>query len=446
MKFKTLKQSKRIIAVVLAAFLASTIFVIPTFAAGGAYVSDTYVEVAEGDTAYVSVGVDNATGSYSVSSSGCASANGGGWLDNETVTIGIYGASVGSGTVTIYFDTLATYDEEALDGTSLTVSVNVYAPDGGYNPDKGQTDGGDNAQPEEETTTADPAEEKLKVTVDGAEYVVLKDISSIEAPKGFTETDGTYNGEKIKVYSFGKDLTLYVLKKTDDGSIIFRTYNETNKKFEAPKTIEQNKITYYLLDIPADETAPEGYTAKDLKIADYTVKGYVADEKTYEDFYYIRALADGTLGYYSYDVKQGSIQRCMSLEESLNSNELIKAAQEEAQKAVEKAAKTAKLLKMLLLAAGVVILGLLAAVIVLAVKNGKNKKNGPKGGDGSGNGIDDSEREYFDGSFEEDPIVETEDIPEGVNDLNAYEMEIENLIEENRPDPWKELGMREDDI
>ncbi|MDO4529591.1 MAG: hypothetical protein Q4B55_04200, partial [Lachnospiraceae bacterium] len=317
-----------------------------------------------------------------------------------------------------------------------TVSVNVYEPDGGYTPDKGGEDGGQ--QPaEQETTTADPNADKLKVTVDGAEYSVLKDFAGIELPKGFTEADGTYNGEKVRVLSFGKDLTLYVLKKTDDGSIIFRTYNEKDKKFEAPKTLVQNKITYYLLDIPEGEKAPEGYTEKDLKIGDYTVKGYVADSKTYEDFYYIRALSDGTAGYYAYDTKQGSIQRCMSLDEALNANELIKQMQEEAEKEALKAAKTEKMLKILLLAAAVIVVGLIVALIIVAAKKKKNGGSGPDNSNGPKADVSDELTNEFN---ETAPLDEVE-VPDGVSDLDAYEMEIEDLIDDEAGTSWKDLGM-----
>ncbi|MDO4735327.1 MAG: hypothetical protein Q4A51_08705, partial [Lachnospiraceae bacterium] len=290
---------------------------------------------------------------------------------------------------------------------------------------------------EQETTTADPNADKLKVTVDGAEYSVLKDFAGIELPKGFTEADGTYNGEKVRVLTFGKDLTLYVLKKTDDGSIIFRTYNEKDKKFEAPKTLVQNKITYYLLDIPEGEKAPEGYTEKDLKIGDYTVKGYVADSKTYEDFYYIRALSDGTAGYYAYDTKQGSIQRCMSLDEALNANELIKQMQEEAEKEALKAAKTEKMLKILLLAAAVIVVGLIVALIIVAAKKKKNGGSGP----GNSNGPKADVSDELTNEFNETAPLDEVEVPDGVSDLDAYEMEIEDLIDDEAGTSWKDLGM-----
>ncbi len=447
---KSLKQKKRIIGIMLAACLASVIFATPTFAAGSAYVSQTYVDVAEGGHVTVMLTADNAAGSYSVSSSGSASANGGGWLENESVSLDIYGASVGSGSVTIYLNDFATFDEEVI-SDPITITVNVYEPEGGYTPDKGGDDGGEQQQPaEEETTTADPNADKLKVTVNGAEYTVLKDLANIELPKGFTEADGTYNGEKVKVLTFGKELTLYVLKKNDDGSIIFRTYNEKDKKFEAPKTLVQNKITYYLLDIPADEKAPEGYTAKDLQIGDYTIKGYVADAKNYEDFYYIRALTDGNAGYYSYDTKQGSIQRCVSLDEALNANEIIKQMQDEADKAATKAAKTEKLLKIILLAAAVVIVGLIVALIIVALKKKKNGGgSGPKGFDDFGGSSDNNEFDESKFNIEneisnktmETQIMDAVDVPEGVSDLDAYEMEIENLVDDVKGTSWKDLGL-----
>lgn len=254
--FKKINKNLKYIGIMLAACLASVIFAIPTLAAEGT-VSETYVEVAEGSTYPIYIGAIDAASPYTVSSSGSVSAriNGNGFVDDSTTEqVDIFGAGIGSGTVTVTFTDLVTNDEVELGSMSYTISVNVYEPEGGYTPDKGGDDGGEQQQPaEEETTTADPNADKLKVTVDGAEYTVLKDLASIELPKGFTEADGTYNGEKVKVLTFGKELTLYVLKKNDDGSIIFRTYNEKDKKFEAPKTLVQNKITYYLLDIPADE-------------------------------------------------------------------------------------------------------------------------------------------------------------------------------------------------
>ena len=448
---KRLKFQKRIIGIMLAACVASVIFAIPVYAAGASV--DSNAEVAEGSHTTIYVGADNAAGAYNISYSGNISASmlGEGWVDNSSEGIDVFGASAGSGTVTVTFYDLVTQDGQELtaDGPlTYTVSINVYTPEGGYTPDKGGDDG---AQPaEQETTTADPNADKLKVTVDGAEYTVLKDLASIELPKGFTEADGTYNGEKVKVLTFGKELTLYVLKKTDDGSVIFRTYDEKNKKFEAPKTLVQNKITYYLLDIPADEKAPEGYTAKDLKIGDYTIKGYVADSKSYEDFYYIRALTDGTAGYYAYDTKEGSIQRCVSLDEALNANEIIKQMQEEAEEAALKAEKTAKLLKLLLLAAAVIIVGLIVALIIVAVKK---KKNG--GGPGP-NAFESSDEIYENEEFDENPftgendlsneidevsIVDAEDVPDGVFDLDAYEMEIENLVDDEKGTSWKDLGL-----
>ena len=109
------KVIEKIIPAVLACvFLVSILPAVPAFAAGSVYVDQTYVEIEEGSTVTVLFTAQNAAGSYSVSSEGCASANGGGWLDNESVSIGIYGASVGSGSVTIYLNDFATYDEEEL--------------------------------------------------------------------------------------------------------------------------------------------------------------------------------------------------------------------------------------------------------------------------------------------------------------------------------------------
>lgn len=426
----------QICTAVLSAVLLLSVFTVPAFAAGGAYISDNYVEIAEGETAYISLGVDNAAGRYSISSSGSAAANGSGWLDNEAATVSIYGASAGSGTVTIVFDDLATYDEENLNGATLTVTVNVYTPETGAAPaDKGNEEVQTPAA-QEETTTADPSLESRKVVLDNEEYVVLNDLTGVTAPNGFSEADGTYSGQPVRVFKYGEDLTLYALQKTADGSVVLKIFDDKTQNFKDPKTVQQNNRVYYLLDVPEGTELPEGFSAQTVKINGQEVNGLVSSDSSYKDFYFVRAMSEGSDGYYSYDVVENSIQRCMTLEFSLNADARFAELEEAASKQAEETASRLRLFKITLLAAAVVILGLVVTLIILGVKNRKMKQeleaDDRQGRNGRGWGT--NEPENFEDDFLPD---EFEDFPDDDFDDSITIEELENDVPEKTDTPNK---------
>ena len=374
-----LKQTGKRVAAILASFAtASALFACPVFADGGAYVSDSYIEIAEGETASVSVTADNAVGTYSISADGPVSAGGGGWLENESATINITGTGVGSGSVTIAFDDLATFDDEDLSGTTLTVEVVVKEPEGGYSgADKGKEDRDDveketeeNEEQETEKETKAPKKvNKRAVTINKRQYILLNDLQGIKTPKGFVTKEKDWNGEKILVLTYGDDLVLYVLQREEDGKVAFLEYDEATKTFVAPRTILQNKVVYYVLDAKAGETMPEHLVQKELVVNDFEVKGYVSDEKALSDLVYLRVLSDGEEGIYTFDQKEGSIQRCLTLDPE--SEKALRDELEKAQKEVQKAKKDLELFRILLVVAGVLIVGLVIALILVLVK----KKN-----------------------------------------------------------------------
>lgn len=447
------KILKKISILTVCACLAGMVFVQTAFAAGGPYVSNTSIDVVEGETVYIAVGADNAAGSYSIYSSGNASANGGGWLDNDTATIGIYGAAVGGGTVTIYFDSFATYDGDDLDGQSIEVYVNVIPADGGAVPPE---KGGEEQTPQEEqttepeTTTAAPAPvNKLQTSYNGASYLIQNDLTGIELPAGFQVAEGRYNGEKVKVLRFNDELTLYALRSEADGSILFLTYDEKAKQFLPPRTIVQNQSTYYLLDVPDTVQLPEGYLKKVIRINNFDVNAIVPKDSSKQDFAYVRAMVNGEAGYYSYDMKQGTFQRAPEFEA------LLKGSTKDTKK--EGMSKT---MLIAIIAGGVVILGLIVAIILVASRKRRRRHHDDDDHYPDSfftDGLD--EEDDFDRDFDRDRVMELErdffeddlsdDMGENVKfddtrkysrmekaranglDMDAYEMEIENLIDED---------------
>lgn len=332
-----------------------------SYAAGGAYVSDDYLEIAVGETVYISVGTNNAVGAYSVSSDGCVMANDGGFLDNEAATIGVYGSSEGDGGVTIYFSTLATYDEEELDGTSFYIPVHVYAPNGGYTGDYGKSGEDVDYSYDEVTQVSD----KLNLWLYDEPYSVLTDLSLVEKPKGFTEADGTFEGEKVKTLNYGSEIVLYALWNHWTGDVILRTYDPSTQTFGEPATFKQNDRIYYLLKIPNGTEIPEGYQKTELTLNDNKVEALLSDKKGYEDIYYIYVMTDGQSGFYSYDKKEGSLQRTV---------ELKPAQEEEPQPEKTEVKKTSFFSnKILLIALGVAAVIIIILIIVLAVTRKKYK-------------------------------------------------------------------------
>ncbi|MBR3362014.1 MAG: hypothetical protein IKG39_11805 [Lachnospiraceae bacterium] len=356
-----MKTLKRILPVFLITVL-SVIICLPgkSYAAGGAYVSDDYLEIAVGETAYISVGTSNAAGAYSVYGDGCVMANDGGFLDNDAATIGVYGASAGDGVVTVYFSTLATYDEEELDGTTYYVSVHVYAPDGGYTGDYGKSGELPDYNYDEVTQVSDV----LNLWLYDEPYSILTDLSGVEKPKGFTETDGTFEGEKVKTLNYGSEIVLYALWNHWTGDVILRTYDPTTQTFGEPAAFNQGNNTYYLLKIPSGTEIPEGYTKTELTLNGNKVEALQSNKEGYEDIYYIYALYDGQSGVYSYDKKEGTLQRTLELKHAQEEEQPEKAE-------VKKSPIFSK--KIFLIALGAAAVIIIILIILLAVTRKKYK-------------------------------------------------------------------------
>ncbi len=331
-----------------------------SYAAGGAYVSETQIDVAVGDTVSIAVGADNAAGFYSVSSSGCVMANGSDFLDNDFQAVNIYGASEGYGEVYITLNDFATFDEEDLSGSVITVYVNVYAPDGGYTGDYGKSGELPDYNYDEVTQVSDV----LNLWLYDEPYSVLTDLSGVEKPKGFTEADGTFEGEKVKTLNYGSEIVLYALWNHWTGDVILRTYNPSTQTFGEPAAFNQGNNTYYLLKIPSGTEIPEGFTKTELTLNGNKVEALQSNKEGYEDIYYIYALYDGQSGVYSYDKKEGTLQRTLEL----------KPAQEEEQpeKAeVKKSSIFSK--KIFLIALGVAAVIIIILIILLSVTRKKYK-------------------------------------------------------------------------
>ena len=372
-----MRRTKTKLITFLGGMIAAILLIsMPVFAAGGAYADNYNVEVVEGETAYISFGVDNAAGSYEIYTTGTASANGSGWLDNESAMLGIFGGSAGDGTVTISFPSLATYDAENLDGTELLIYVHVVPrEDGNGGQDKGQEDEKNETdpKPQNQGNGTGTITDGRNVTINGEAFTILNDLSGLERPEGFYEDTRLFNGEAVQVLKHEDILTLYVFKNKNNGSISLMTYDDISGDFEPAKILSRNGINYFLVDITQNDITPKGYHEDKSSIDDIDIKGYASDSPEYADFLYVRAVGNGDGGFYAYDRKQDSFQRCFSLDEQIRQEIQQNDPAEPETKPENSGSAKLKLLKILLAAAAVVIAGLLIWLIILITRNYKKK-------------------------------------------------------------------------
>ncbi len=312
---------KKLLATTLIVCLFSVLLAGTAFA-GQVYVSDDYIELEAGGSTYVSLTFDEAAGHFSVSSNGSVYANDEDFLDNDSYGIGISATGTGYGEVIIYLDDVADYDENDLSGESIVIEVNVYEPEAG-DTDYGKGED-DNAADSADEKTDDKKDEtkasKLDVKIDDKDYTVLTDLSGLELPKGFTEKEETFEGEKVKVLQYKEAIKLYALKNKSDKTVLFYTYDSAAKKFVKPLSMTQGKRTYYFLDIPEDTDIP-GYQKKEVTVNGETMQGLVSDYAGMEDYCFLYAMNDGTESFYCVDNKENTIQRVSKFSIPLDDHE-----------------------------------------------------------------------------------------------------------------------------
>ncbi len=344
-----MKNNRKIPIIIVVTMLLSMLFATSSYA--GVYTQDN-VTVEVGSTVTIAVSSGDCYGHYYVNgtSGSCSAWDGGdGWLEpGENGYVTIKGDSLGSGTVEIgYYVTDEKYNDIE---SSISVGVNVV---------ESIYDGGGEQLEEEEDTP-------LAVSIGDTKYKITADLSEVKLPEGFTKVDGTYLNEKVNVAKYvtadkNEEIILYALVPKEGGDVIFMTYDSSKKEFKEPKIIKQGNIIYYLLNVPNSLELPENFQIKDTSIGDISANSIVQKDSKSNDFVYLYALANGKEGYYSYDTKEGTIQRCTDLEDRISPN-------------VEIVEIKNPVNKTMVIIIGVAILAVLAMGIILIVVLVKRKK------------------------------------------------------------------------
>ncbi len=226
------------------------------------------------------------------------------------------------------------------------------------------------AEPEPEVPEVNP----LEITVDGASYIVLNDISGVILPAGFLVETAQYNGVDISVAKDADgNYILYYLKAAD--SEIATPYLLNGDTFERLQCAAIGDKIYIFADVPAELTAAEGYYETAVKIGDFSVKAFASSNSDFTDFYYVYCLYDNGYRIYRYDSKENVLQRAPEFKlVSVAEKELSEAGFLTRFKSLSANAKTV-IIGLFLAAVGAVVL-----IVLLIVKLVKGK-NAPEDDD-----------------------------------------------------------------
>lgn len=195
-------------------------------------------------------------------------------------------------------------------------------------------------------------ENPIKVNINDEEYTLVKNISALDIPEGYKAVKIKINSEEVgALYS---DITKYTLigLKDENGNIRLYIYDEDNDTYTLYNEIVFNKISFLPLET---KEKLDGYQIYNETINKVDLECYKLSSNSDYCIIYGMNINTGEKGWYSYNKKEGSIQKY--------SNELFNVNNEKI--------KNSKIL-IYILSATTLIFGI--TTITLAIKKSKNKR------------------------------------------------------------------------
>ena len=160
------------------------------------------------------------------------------------------------------------------------------------------------------TTQAPPPEDALDVTVDGLHMVISDTQASVQLPKGFSWSTLAINRVEVPA-AVNKDTgmtLLYLIAEEAENSGYF-IYAVDTDRFTRFRTLMVAGGSYLLYDLPADEEL-KGMIRGTLEYDGGQVSAYVYRDGALSDFFVVWAApVGGEAGWYTYDKKEGTLQR-----------------------------------------------------------------------------------------------------------------------------------------
>ncbi len=148
----------------------------------------------------------------------------------------------------------------------------------------------------------------IPVTIDGKEYLVVRKKEGLSIPSTFAETTTMINGEEVP--AFISDITGYLLValRDTDGNVDFYIMGEDGVYTKYEETLF-NGITLYMIS-PDEKEIPKGYSKeeKEVSLDDKKIILYTSKSGGYPLVYGVN-IQTGEKNWYSYDEKEGTLQR-----------------------------------------------------------------------------------------------------------------------------------------
>lgn len=172
------------------------------------------------------------------------------------------------------------------------------------------TTGTNSTPPTTGTTLPQPADDALEVEVGGKLMTILDTQASTDLPEGFSWSNVTVNLVEVPAAVNAKTgMTLLYLvseDKADDGFYIYDATIGRLTRYRHLKVAEGNWLLY---DLPGN-TILTGTVEGTLTYEGGSVSALVYEDENLSDYAIVWAAPEnGTLGWYTYDKKEGTLQR-----------------------------------------------------------------------------------------------------------------------------------------
>lgn len=160
------------------------------------------------------------------------------------------------------------------------------------------------------TTLPRPADDALDVVIDSKEMTILDTQASVDLPAGFTWSNLTINLVEVPAaVNAETGMTLLYLVSEDKTGDGFYIYDQAADTFVRFRSLSVTGGTYLLYDLPAGKTLA-GTVQGILAYDGGEVSALVYEDETLSDYYVLWAApAGGEAGWYTYDKKEGTLQR-----------------------------------------------------------------------------------------------------------------------------------------
>lgn len=152
--------------------------------------------------------------------------------------------------------------------------------------------------------------EKVEVTIDGKTLSFITNTQGLVPPEGFSSAYAEYDGKSVLVFrSENEKVTIACLVDENEANYWYM-YDEDKNTFLPYIELQSENNRYVLLDLPEEESWPEGTGKITIEIDGRSVESLAFSDSGTTNMYLIYATnIEGNTGFYRYDQMEGTLQR-----------------------------------------------------------------------------------------------------------------------------------------